>query len=223
VWSRPAALVPQVYVDAVTRSGGVPLLLPPGVTDESVLDVLDGLLVIGGADVDPAAYGAEPHPATAVTRPERDEHERRLLVSALDRGLPLFGVCRGAQLLTVAVGGLLHQHLPDLLGHEGHRPEPGVFGTTTVTTEPGTLVAGILGERAEVPCYHHQGLAEVCTPLVPTARAGDGLVEAVELPGGAWVLGVQWHPEENADDLRLFEAFVAAAGKHLRAEAGAAR
>lgn len=211
VWHRPAALVPAVYVEAVTRSGGVPLLLPPVATDESVVDVLDALLLIGGADLDPPGYGAEPHPSTSGTRPERDEHERRLFTAALAGGMPVLGVCRGAQLMTTALGGSLHQHLPDLLGHDGHRPAPAVFGTTTVTTTAGSLVAQALGTRTEVPCYHHQGLAEVATPLVPTAWAEDGLVEAVELPGETWALGVQWHPEENPRDLRLFEALVAAA------------
>jgi gamma-glutamyl-gamma-aminobutyrate hydrolase PuuD len=213
VWDRPAALVPAVYVDAVSSVGGVPLLLPPGSADETVLDVLDGLLLIGGADLDPALYGAEPHPATAGTRPERDEHERRLFAAALDRGTPVLGVCRGAQLMTAALGGTLHQHLPDLLGHEGHRPEPGVFGTTHVTTATGSRIAEVLGRQSKVPCYHHQGLAEVNTPLVATAWADDGLVEAVELPGDTWVLGIQWHPEENAEDLRLFRALVTASEK----------
>lgn len=210
VWHRPAALVPRVYVDAVARSGGVPLLLPPVGTDESVLDMLDGLMLIGGADLDPLFYGAEPHPATALTRPDRDEHESRLLRAALDAGTPVLGVCRGAQLMTATLGGALHQHLPDLLDHDGHRPAPGVFGTTAITTAPGSLLASILGPRSTVPCYHHQGLAEVTTPLVATAWAEDGLVEAVELPGDRWVLGVQWHPEEEQDDLRLFQALVAA-------------
>lgn len=208
VWNREAAIVPKVYLDAVTGAGGQPLLLPPVATDETVVDLLDGLLIIGGADLDPATYDAVPDPATEGTRPERDEHERRLFLAALDRGTPVLGVCRGAQLMTAALGGVLHQHLPDLLGHEGHRPEPGVFGTSTIVTQPGSLAAGILGPEAKVSCSHHQGLAEVRTPLVATAWADDGLVEAVELPGGTWVLAVQWHPEENPDDLRLFEALV---------------
>ncbi|HET7328065.1 MAG TPA: gamma-glutamyl-gamma-aminobutyrate hydrolase family protein [Nocardioidaceae bacterium] len=211
VWSRPAAIVPQVYLDAVTRSGGLPVLLPPVATDASVLDVLEALLIVGGADLDPATYGAVPDAATEGTRPERDEHERRLFLAALDRTLPVLGVCRGAQLMTAALGGTLHQHLPDLLGHEGHRPEPTVFGTSRISTQPGSLAAQILGAETKVPCYHHQGLAEVATPLLATGWADDGLVESVELPGATWVLGVQWHPEENPDDLRLFEALVRAA------------
>lgn len=211
VWTRPAAIVPRVYLDAVTRSGGQPLLIPPVATDEAVLDVLDGLLLIGGADVDPAFYHGVPHPETTQTRPERDSHEKRLFAGALDRGLPVLGVCRGAQLMTAALGGALHQHLPDLVGHTGHRPEAGVFGTSTVTTRPGSLAAEILGAETKVPCYHHQGLAEVRAPLEPTAWSEDGLVEAVELAGDSWALGVQWHPEEDPDDLSVFQALVRAA------------
>lgn len=210
VWSRPAAIVPEVYLTAVGRAGGVPLLLPPVATDPGVLDVVDGLVVIGGADLDPATYGAEPHPATGGTRPLRDAHERALLLAALDRGVPVLGICRGAQLMTAALGGTLHQHLPELLGHDGHRPEPAVFGSSVIRTAEGSLARDILGAETKVPCYHHQGLATVATPLVATGWADDGLVEAVELPGPTWVLGVQWHPEENPDDLRLFEAHVAA-------------
>ena len=216
-WSRPAAIVGRVYLDAVARAGGTPLLLPPVGTDESVVDALDGLMLIGGADITPSSYGAEPHPETVVTRPDRDEHERRLLTAALDRDLPVLGVCRGAQLLTVALGGAVRQHLPDELGHTGHRPSVGVFGKTRVTTAPGSLVAAILGEEVTVPCYHHQGLEGQGTRLVPTAWAEDGLVEAVELPGTRWVLGVQWHPEEDPDDLRLFEALTQVASERVEA------
>ncbi len=211
VWQRRAALVPEVYLDAVVLSGGVPLLLPPVGSDPGVLDVVDGLLLIGGVDVDPGMYGEEPHPTVVDSQPDRDAHEASMFRAALDRGVPVLGVCRGAQVMAAALGGTLHQHLPDVLGHHGHRPEPAVFGTSTVTTKPGSLVAKILGEESKVPCYHHQGLRTVETPLEPTAWADDGLVEAVELPGPGWVLGVQWHPEENPDDLRLFAAHVEAA------------
>lgn len=204
-WTRSAAIVGQVYLDAVARAGGTPLLLPPVGTDEGVVEALDGLLLIGGADITPAAYGADPHPETILTRPERDEHERRLLAAALDRDLPVLGICRGAQLITVALGGTVRQHLPDELGHTRHRPDAAVFGSTRVRTRPGSVVAGILGEGATVPCYHHQGLVEEGTALEPSAWADDGLVEAVELPGNRRLLGVQWHPEEDPDDLRLFE------------------
>ena len=157
---------------------GQPVLLPPTPTDPGVLDVCDGLLLIGGADVEPAFYGALPHPATDGTRPTRDRHERQLFEAAMTRGLPVLGVCRGAQLMAAALGGTLHQHLPELLGHDGHRPEPGVFGTTTVHILPGSLTAHVLGTEAKVPCYHHQGLGAIPSPLVATAWADDGLVEA---------------------------------------------
>jgi gamma-glutamyl-gamma-aminobutyrate hydrolase PuuD len=213
VWQRPAAIVPGVYLDAVVGSGGVPVLLPPVGTDASVLDVLDGLLLVGGADLDPSTYGAEPHPLTTGTRPDRDQHESVLLGGALDRDLPVLGVCRGSQMVVAALGGSLHQHVPEIVGHDGHRPEPAVFGTTTVHTREGSLAAQILGPESKVPCYHHQGLATVEPPLAPTAWSEDGLVEAVELATGGWLLGVQWHPEENPDDLRLFEAHVAEAAR----------
>ena len=218
IWKRRVALVPEVYLDAVARSGGLPVLLPPVGSDPDVLDVLDGLLLIGGVDVEPAFYGEHPHPTVVETQPALDAHEAALFGAALDRGVAVLGVCRGAQLMAAALGGTLHQHLPDVLGHDGHRPDLAVFGTTGVITKPGSLVAEIIGEEATVPCYHHQGLRSVETPLEPTAWADDGLVEAVELPGTGWVLGVQWHPEENPDDLRLFAAHVEAARRRSRPE-----
>src|SRR4029453_19150850 len=211
VWSRPAASVPQVYLDAVTGAGGQPVLLPPTPTDPGVLDVCDGLLLIGGADVEPAFYGALPHPATDGTRPAGDAHEGLLFEAAMTRGLPVLGVCRGAQLMAAALGGTLHQHLPELVGHDGHRPEPGVFGTTTVHNLPGSLTAHVLGTEAKVLCYHHQGLGAIPSPLVATAWADDGLVEAVGLAGADWGRGVQGDPEENPEDRRLFAALVSAA------------
>jgi anthranilate synthase component 2/putative glutamine amidotransferase len=217
-WSRPAAIVGRVYLDAVARAGGTPLLLPPVGTDEGVVDALDGLLLIGGADITPASYDAEPHPETVLTRPDRDEHERRLLMAALDRDLPVLGICRGAQLLTVALGGTVRQHLPEELGHTGHRPDVGVFGRTRVRTRPGSVVAEVMGDAATVPCYHHQGLSEAGTSLVATAWAEDGLVEAVELPGNRRLLGVQWHPEEELEDLRVFEWLTQLASDRVEAK-----
>jgi anthranilate synthase component 2/putative glutamine amidotransferase len=210
VWQRDAALLPRVYLDSVVAAGGVPLLLPPVGTDPTVLDIVDGLIVAGGCDVDPSAYGAPAHPETVGTRPGRDEHERVLIQGALDRDLPLLAICRGLQMLNVTLGGTLHQHLPDVVAHDEHRPSPAIFGTTEVKVEPGTLTAGLLGDHAGVHCYHHQALDVVAPGLKVTARAGDGTVEAVEVEGRAFALGVQWHPEENPDDLRLFTALIAA-------------
>ncbi|HWD82924.1 MAG TPA: gamma-glutamyl-gamma-aminobutyrate hydrolase family protein [Kribbella sp.] len=208
IWRREAALVPKVYLDAVVAAGGVPLLLPPVGTDPSVLDVLDGLIIAGGCDVDPGAYDATPHPETVGTRPDRDDHEAVLIRTALDRDLPLLAVCRGLQMLNVALGGTLHQHLPDVVAHDAHRPEPAVFGAVEVKTEPGTLTARILGESATGSCYHHQALDVVAPGLNVTARADDGTVEAAEVAGKEFALGVQWHPEENPEDLRLFTALI---------------
>lgn len=217
VWRKPAAIVPGVYVEAVAASGGAPLLLPPVGVDTDVLDVLDGLLVIGGADVDPAAYGAEPHPTT-VSEPIRDQPEIRLVRAALERRMPLLAVCRGMQLLNVALGGSLHQHLPEQIGHTDYQPQPGEFGRVEFATEPGSSIAGILGERAWSPCYHHQGVDRVADGLTVTARSADGLVQALEsVDATGWALGVQFHPEENPGDRRLFEAHVEAARR--RAEA----
>lgn len=209
VWQRPAALVPSTYLHSVVAAGGTPLLLPPLATDPSVLDVLDALIVIGGSDLDPAAYGQDPHPRTTV-QPHRDRHDTALTLAALDRGVPLLGICRGAQVLTVALGGTLHQHVPDLLPQSRHQPEPGVFGSVEVLTEAGSRIAGALGERATVPCYHHQAIDRLGEGLVVTAHSADGLVQAVETTGATWALGVQFHPEEDDRDLRLFEALLAA-------------
>ncbi|MET9314807.1 gamma-glutamyl-gamma-aminobutyrate hydrolase family protein [Kribbella sp. NPDC003505] len=208
IWQRSAALVPQVYLDAVVAAGGVPLLLPPVGTDPSVLDVLDGLIIAGGCDVDPSSYAAVPHPETVDTRVDRDQHEAVLIQAALDRDLPLLAICRGLQMLNVTLGGTLHQHLPDLVAHDEHRPSPAVFGAVEAKTEPGTLTAGILGESALGSCYHHQAIDTVASGLKVTARADDGTIEAAEVEGHTFALGVQWHPEETPDDLRLFTALI---------------
>lgn len=223
VWNSPAAIVPGKYVTGVVAAGGTPILLPPIGTDESVLDALDGLIVVGGVDVDPANYGAEPHARTAA-QPERDDHDIRLTRAALDRGVPLFAICRGAQILNVALGGTLYQHVPDLLPESRYQPSPGVFGTVEFTTEPGSLTAGLLGESATSPCYHHQSVDRLGQGLRATAWAPDGTIEAVECtraPG--WALGVQFHPEENPEDARLFNGFIEAATayQHQRQESHA--
>jgi anthranilate synthase component 2/putative glutamine amidotransferase len=211
VWERDAALLPRVYLDSVVAAGGVPLLLPPVGTDPSILGVLDGLVIAGGCDVDPSSYGAVPHSQTVDTRPGRDEHEAILIRAALDQDLPLLAICRGLQMLNVTLGGTLQQHLPEAVGHDEHRPSPAIFGRTEVKIDPDTLTARLFGDRTTVHCYHHQALDVVAPELRVTARAGDGTVEAAEYAGGQFALGVQWHPEENPDDLRLFTALVAEA------------
>ena len=203
-----STLVPHDYVQNVTAAGGRAVLLPADDLDADVLDRLDGLLLAGGPDVDPGLYGERPGPHTEPDA-NRDAGELLLLRTALLRDLPVLGVCRGAQLMAVAAGGRLHQHLPDTLGHDKHKPAVGVYGTHGVRFAPGSRIAALMGDDAEVNAYHHQGVADPGA-LVATAWADDGLVEAVEDPAKRFVLGVQWHPETAADQ-RLFRAFVAAA------------
>jgi putative glutamine amidotransferase len=207
-WVAPAALIPFSYVRAVERAGGRALLVPPD--DEGVeetLDALDGLLLSGGNDVDPTAYGAEPHAATGGVRPERDRAELALLEGALARDMPVLAVCRGSQLLNVARGGDLVQHLPEVVGDEKHRETPGVFSGHGVRVDPGSRLGALVGERAPVQSHHHQGFGRVGADLRETAWADDGTLEAVEDPSKRFALGVLWHPEEG-EDAALFEALV---------------
>jgi putative glutamine amidotransferase len=211
VWHSEAALLPTTYLDAVVAAGGAPILLPPVLDPEVAASTVDAVVLAGGADIDPARYRQQPHPRTGRPQAWRDGFEIELLSAAGERGLPVLGICRGLEVLTVARGGTLRQHLPDLLGHGHHQPAPATFGTTAVCTATGTRTAAILGERTEVRCYHHQGVDTVGEGMVATAWASDGAVEAVELTGERFVVGVQWHPEEDRGDIRLFEALVAAA------------
>jgi putative glutamine amidotransferase len=192
----------------VTRAGGRAVLLPPDDADADVLRMLDGLVLSGGADLDPALYGAAAEPLT-VTRPDRDSAEMLLTRAALAADLPVLGVCRGIQVLAVAAGGTLHQHLPDVLGHDKHRPAPAVYGSHEARFTAGSRIAALMGDDREVHCYHHQGVADPGT-LTVTGWAEDGTIEAVEYPAHRFVLGVQWHPELYSDQ-RLFGALVTAA------------
>jgi putative glutamine amidotransferase len=206
VWEMPAALLPAGYPQLVQRSGGLAAMVPP---DEprhapSVVARLDGLVVAGGPDVEPDLYGAERDPRTGPPAAERDAWELALIRAALTSGTPLLGVCRGMQLLNVALGGTLTQHI------EGHVKDTGVFGHHTVTSVPGTRYGDMVPGATEVPTYHHQAVDRLGRGLVASAHATDGTVEAVELPGMAWVIGVQWHPEMG-EDARLTEGLVRAA------------
>jgi len=213
VWKTTAAILPGTYVESVVAAGGTPLLLPPLGTDESVLDLVDGLIVVGGPDVDPSRYGAAPHPKTKA-QPLRDAHDTALVRAAVARGLPLFAICRGAQILNVAFGGSLVQHVPDVNPEANYQPAPGVYGQVAFSTFQGSLIHDLLGESATAPCYHHQAIDVVAQGLRVTARSEDGTVQAVEATGGGWVLGVQFHPEQNPADLRLFSGFVNAASRY---------
>jgi putative glutamine amidotransferase len=207
VWDLPTALLPAGYHRLVQRAGGLAVLLPPDGPGAAAAVVarLDGLVIAGGPDVEPVRYGAEPHPRTGPPARERDAWELALIEATLVSGTPLLGICRGMQLLNVALGGTLVQHL------EGHSsPAAGSFGAHPVTPLPGTRYAGILPGEFSVPTHHHQSVDRLGAGLTVSAIAADGTVEAVELPGPGWVLGVQWHPEMD-EDTRVMAALVAAA------------
>jgi putative glutamine amidotransferase len=209
VWDLPAAVLPYRYVERVEAAGGRAVVLPPSAADDgAVLDRLDAVVFAGGPDLDPALYGEEPHDATTSLRPERDAAEVPLMRAALDRDLPTLGICRGMQLLSVVCGGSLVQHLPEEVGHERHRPGPGVYGLHDVRLAPGSRAHAILGDRVSVPSYHHQGL-ESAGSLAVTGWADDDTPEVVEATELRFAIGVLWHPEAS-EDLRLFEALVAA-------------
>ncbi|MGY4980276.1 gamma-glutamyl-gamma-aminobutyrate hydrolase family protein [Streptomyces sp. 900105755] len=207
VWELEAALLPAGYPRLVQRAGGLAAMLPPDAPEHAAATVarLDGLVIAGGPDVEPVRYGAEPDPRTGRPARVRDAWELALIDAALTAGVPLLGICRGMQLLNVALGGTLVQHI------DGHAEVPGVFGRHPVKPVPGTLYAGTVPEEASVPTFHHQAVDRLGAGLVASAYAADGTVEAVELPAGhGWVLGVQWHPEMG-EDLRVMRALVTAA------------
>jgi len=207
-WDLPAALVPLAHVRAIEEAGGRPLLVPPSEHGiEETLAALDGILFSGGSDLDPDLYGQAAHAETAGIRPERDRGELALLTAALERDLPVLAVCRGSQVLNVARGGDLVQHLPEVLGHEQHRPTPGVFADHRVDVKPESLIGSLLGERVPVKSHHHQGFGRVGEGLVESAWAEDGTLEAVEDPSRRFAVGVLWHPEEGPDRA-LFQALV---------------
>lgn len=216
-WQLDAALVPAAYVRAVTRAGGVPLLVPPGAAYEETLDSVDGLIFSGGSDLDPELYGEDAHPETDGWVRERDDFELGLMQAALARDMPLLAICRGSQVLNVALGGDLEQHVPDRVETNVHKETPGVFADHDVAILPGTKLSSLVGERADVKSHHHQGYGELGTGLREAARAPDGTVEALEDPTRRFTLGVLWHPEEG-EDLALFEALVREAAEYQAAK-----
>ncbi len=216
-WEEDVALVPADYVRAIEHAGGRALLVPPSEEAvEETLDALDGVLFSGGSDLDPQLYGQEAHPETKGVVPERDRGELALLQAALARDMPVLAVCRGSQVLNVAFGGDLVQHLPEVVGDEKHRDTPGEYADHDVTVEPGTRLGSLLGDRAPVKSHHHQGFGRLGEGLREAARAEDGTLEALEDPSRRFALGVLWHPEAG-EDMRLFEALVEEA-RDYRAE-----
>jgi len=192
-------------------------MLPPSRAGASaVLEAVDGLVLTGGPDVDPRLYGSRPHHKTDSPREDRDAWEMALCQGALERDVPLLAICRGLQLLNVSLGGTLHQHLPEVVGHDAHRSAPGQTSPNRVVLEPGSAIASILGAETEGRCHHHQGVDQLGGRLQAVGFADDGSVEAVEVLGGGFAVGVQWHPEDNPGDGRLFVALAEAALGHAK-------
>jgi putative glutamine amidotransferase len=213
-WDLGAVVLPQAYAAQVAAAGGLPVLLPPEAGIGAVVSRLDGLILSGGGDVDPASYGADPHPQTGGVRPARDTAERALFAAAVDRGLPILGICRGLQVINTYLGGTLHQHLPEVTGHQDHSPARGQYGMHAVRVDPASRLAAVLGRTAleGEPSAHHQAIDRLGKGLTAVAWAPDGIIEAVDIdaPGCPFALAVQWHPEAGSDP-SLFRALVAAA------------
>ncbi len=219
VWEdEPATLLPLSYARAIHGAGGMIALLPPDrratENPDELLDRIDALVLGGGADIDAQIQGVEAHPETVGTNPDRDNFEIALARRALARDIPLLGVCRGMQILNVACGGTLDQHLPERLGHEGHRPVPGSWAEHDVRMEPGSLAAEAAGtDRLTVKTHHHQGVDMLPESLTASAWAtDDDSVEAIESADGSFALGVLWHPEEDASDAVIPSLVSRAAG-----------
>ncbi len=215
LWNRPGSMLPRVYSDCLISAGAAVITLPPqpptAETIARVLDSVDGLMLTGGKDVDATLYGQEPHPENDAPRPDRDAWELALVRAAIERDLPLLGICRGLQVLNVALGGTLIQHVPDVIGSNRYSYGNAEFADNPVVTVPGTRTAAILGDGLTVKSYHHQAIDRVADGLTVSAHGDDGIIQAVDIDQLTFGIAVQWHPEESPDDLRLFEAVVAAA------------
>jgi len=209
-WQRHAAILPSAYVSMIDEAGGIPMIIPPAGDMSNLLGSIDGLIVSGGPDVSPSRYGQEPSPMTKEFYPEQDETEMGLISSALEMDMPILGVCRGMQILSIAHGGSLHQHLDDTPGHEGHGGYDGVSTDHDVIVEKDSILAGLMGTSFTVNSTHHQGVADPGSLTVSAIAEHDGLIEAVERRDKKFCIGVQWHPERKGHHL-LFAALVEAA------------
>ena len=223
VWDVQAAFLPRVYFDAVNRAGGIAVLIPPQPFDVAsahrVLDGLDGLIICGGEDVNPARYGQDAHPTTDEPKIDRDNLEDALLTAAIERELPFLGICRGAQMLNVHQGGTLIQHLPEIVGTDKYQKGEGQFNRIPVHVDAASSLADVLGDTAPVDgaVYHHQAIDQTGKGLRVVARSDDDVIQAIELDGVPFGIGVQWHPEQTAhEDARLFEGLVEAANTYRR-------
>jgi putative glutamine amidotransferase len=221
-----SALLPHAYVSKIEESGGIALLIPPRIDSdehlvEELLQRLDGVVIAGGADVAPELYQAERHPSVQASRPDRDTTELTIAQVSGRLDLPVLGICRGMQVMAVAAGGHLEQHTPERVGHDRHSPAEATYGSHHVDLVAGTVTAAILGERVDVPTYHHQSVLSH-PGYVASAWADDGTLEAMEDPGARFRLAVQWHPEQGHDP-RLFDALVAAAVAYAAGRAAGSR
>ena len=213
IYDTELAVLPAQYIEAVTRAGGLAVMIPPQplTPDQatSLLQGLDGLIITGGADINPARYGQEKDPHTQDSEDLRDALEDTLLGAARALGMPILGICRGAQMLNVHLGGTLHQHLPDVVGHDRYRVGDGVFHPEPMSITEGSLLHKILGDT-EVPghVYHHQAIDRVAPGLTVTARGFDGTIQGIEMTDYPFGLAVQWHPEENLDDVRIIQGLI---------------
>jgi putative glutamine amidotransferase len=222
MWDQQAVLLSRSYVEAVQHAGGLVVMLPPDehLLDDpgEALDLLDGLMLAGGADIDPSSYGEQPHPQTLDTVPERDRFEIALVRAAIERDLPVLGICRGMQLINVAYGGTLLQHLPERFGHHEHLRVPGTFDGADHDVElvDGSLAANAARETHHATkSHHHQGVDRLGEGLrISGSSAMDGLPEAIEMPSRRFVLGVQWHPEADRTS-HVVRALVAEATQHM--------
>lgn len=209
-WQRHAAILPSAYVSMIEKAGGIPLIIPPAGDMTILLDKIDGLIVSGGPDVSPSLYNQEPGPMTLEFYPEQDETEIALISEALERDMPLLGVCRGMQILSIVHGGSLHQHLDDTPGHEGHGGYDGSSTEHSLSVKEGSLLEKIMGGAVTVNSTHHQGVANAGELSISALAQHDGLIEAVERTDKKFCIGVQWHPERKGHD-QLFSALVEAA------------
>ena len=219
VWDVQAAFLPKVYFDAVNKAGGIAVLIPPQAVNaeiaNTILDSLDGLIICGGKDVNPARYGQTPHPLTDEPRPDRDKLEDELLSAAIERELPFLGICRGAQMLNVIRGGDLIQHLPEVVGDDRYQKGQGNFSHIPVNVKEDSLLANVLNNDSPVGAmYHHQAIGEVGEGLSIVATTEDGVIEALQLDDVPFGLAVQWHPEQTPEDIGLFQGLVEAAREY---------
>jgi putative glutamine amidotransferase len=216
VWDTEMAMLPGFYLEGIERAGGAPILIPPQpISAEGAREIvsrLDGLLISGGRDVESSHYGQQPHSQAEKPDTRRDHLEFALLAAALELGKPILGICRGAQVLNVHLGGTLHQHLPDVIGDNRYQPGGGNFALMQMSTVPGSKLHSLVGESVTGAVYHHQAIDQLGKGLRLSATSPDGIVQGVELENYPFALAVQWHPEQTLDDLRLFRALVAECG-----------